>query len=227
MSLNLNSMRHPVHQMKFPAAALIACLSACNATTGLEVSEQAALGQIGHVGPTLDQARRNFLGGGGGPLAGGFANILVDYSDGGSLAGTVALVRRDAMAGNLQVTSRLYAEHSTVMARLPDGLGVFTDPMKTAMWANGLGAEVAFGRSLTLPTGQQADLAAGLGLTHVQSKVHLQSALIDLRAVTRVTLPYLSLTARYAPVKGPDLRADIRAYSADQVEVRLGLVQSW
>jgi hypothetical protein len=212
--------------MKFPAAALIACLAACNATTGVQVSGQAALGQIGHVGPTLDQARRNFLGGGG-PLGGSFATIPVDYSQGGNLVGTLALVRSDALTGNLQLQSRIYAEHSTVAVRLPNGLGVFTDPMKAAMWANGLGGDVSLGRDLTLPGGQQAQLAAGLGVSRVQSRVHLQSALIDLRATTRITLPYASLTARYAPVKGPDLQADIRAYSTDQVEVRLGLVQSW
>jgi hypothetical protein len=212
--------------MKFPAAALIACLAACNATTGVQVSGQAALGQIGHVGPTLDQARRNFLGGGG-PLGGSFATIPVDYSQGGNLVGTLALVRSDALTGNLHLRSRIYAEHSTVAVRLPNGLGVFTDPMKAAMWANGLGGDVSLGRDLTLPGGQQAQLAAGLGVSRVQSRVHLQSALIDLRATTRITLPYASLTARYAPVKGPDLQADIRAYSADQVELRLGLVQSW
>lgn len=226
MSLILNSMRSPIHQMKFPAVALAACLAACSPTTGLELSEQASLGQIGHVGPTLDQARRDFLGGGG-PLGGSFSSVPVDYSDGGSLAGTVALVWSDALTANLHLTSRLYAEHSTVVARLPDGLGVFTDPMKTAIWANGLGAQLSLGRSQTLPGGQQTDLSAGLGLTRVHSRVHLQSALIDLRAETFVTLPYASLTGRYRPVKGPDLQADIRAYSADRVEVRLGLIQSW
>lgn len=212
--------------MKMPAIALFACLTACTATTGLEVSGQAALGQIGHVGPTLDQARRDFLGGGG-PLGGSFATIPVDYSQGGNLVGTLALVRSDVLTGNLHLQSRIYAEHSTVAARLPNGLGVFTDPMKAAMWANGVGAQVSLGRDLTLPGGQQAQLAAGLGVSRVQSRVHLQSALIDLRATTRITLPYASLTARYAPVKWPDLQADIRAYSTDQVELRLGLVQSW
>jgi hypothetical protein len=215
-----------IHQMKSPVLALIACLSACSDTTRLEVSEQAALGQIGHVATTLGQARRDFLGGGG-PLGGSFSTIPVDYSGGGSLTGTVAVVRSDDLTSGLHLRSSLYAEHSTVRARLPDGLGVFTDPMQVAMWANGVGAELALGRSTTLPDGHKLTYAAGLGLTRVQSSVHLQSALIDLRATTLVTLPYASMSAQFAPVRGPDLHAGLRAFSADQVEVRLGLVQSW
>ena len=219
-------MRCQSLQMKFPALALIVCLSACGDNTGFQVSEQAALGQIGPVGATLDRARRDFIGEGG-PLGGSLTAIPVDYSDGGSFVGTLAVVRSDDLTENLRLASKVYAEHSTLRARLPDGLSVFTDPMQARIWANGLGAEVSLGRSLTWPGGRHADLAAGLGLSRISASVHLQSALIDLRSTTLVTLPYAVLSARYAPVKGPDLQADIRAFSLDRVEVRLGLVQSW
>ena len=220
-------MRCQIEQMKFPALALLVCLAACGDTTRLEVSQQAAMGQIGHVGTTLEQARRDFVGGSGGPFGGSLTDIPVDYSGGGSLVGTIAVVRSDNLTASLHLRSKLYAEHSTIRARLPDGLGVFTDPMQAAMWANGLGAEVTLARSLTWPGGQQTHVAAGLGLTRVTARVHLHSALIDLRSTTFAALPYASLSASYAPLKGPDLQADIRAFSADQVEFRLGLVQHW
>ena len=213
--------------MKSPVLALIVGLSACGDTTRLEVSEQVALGQIGPVGATLNQARRDFVGGGGGPFGGSLTDIPVDYSSGGSVVGTVAVVRSDDLMFDLHLGSKLFAEHGTVRARLSDGLGVFTDPMQVAMWANGVGAELSLGRMTTLSGGQIVDCSAGIGLTRVVSKVHLQSALLDLRATAAVTLPYATFTGRYRPVQGPDMLADIRVFSLGSIEARLGLVQSW
>lgn len=212
--------------MRISAFALCFTLAACSdAAFRVEVGEQVAMGKVGYVGPVLARAESDFMGGAafGGIGSGG----PVTYD--GGMAGSVALavVRDDAVGETLMLRSRVYVEHSEVHTRLPRGIGVLTDPMQVAIWADGAGGEVMLGRTVVLPRGGRFDLAAGLGLAQIAARVHLQSALIDRPSHKVVTLPYVLLTGRYAPRRGPSVAGEIRLYDLGQSEFRLGFVQGF
>lgn len=214
-------------QMKTAALVLAGSLAACGDTTRFELSPQVALGQMGHVDNTLARARSDFLGEDPDPLLSGVSEVPVDYVGGGSLVTRIAIARADNLAPGVTLTSALFAEHSQIIARLPQGLGVFTDPMQVALWANAIGGEVAAGHARVYLGGQVVTYSAGLGLTRVMSRVHLTSALIDLRSATGATIPYATFSGRFAPIRGPDVLGNLRVFGPGEVEVRLGLVQSW
>jgi hypothetical protein len=211
--------------MKVHIMALIAAVSACSAPPKLEVSGQAALGQIGYAGPVLDQAQRDFMGGGGFPGFGG--NEPVPY--GGAAAATlaVAALRSDPLTPGLNLQSRAYAELGATTARLPQGLGVFTDPARVRMLATGLGADVMLERTRITPGGQRMTYAVGLGVTRTLAWVDVQSALIDRQSRVWLTQPYLSLATRTQRRSGLDLAADLRVFSGGGAELRLGVAQGW
>ena len=183
------------------------------------------MGHIGPVGPVLTQAERDFRGNSG--FGGIGPDGPVAYGGGAAGAIAVAVIHRSNLGRGLQLNSRLFAEHSELSTTLPEGIGVLTDPLRVKIWADGVGGEVSLGHGVVLPGGGRVDYAAGLGLAWVAARVHLQSALIDRPSQRAITLPYLLVSGRYDPRRGPTLVGEMRVYDLGQAELRLGLVQAF
>lgn len=205
--------------------ALVVVVAGCtDARPSLVVSGQVALGQIGYAGPVLDQARQDFIGSGGGFP--GLGDVPVPYGDAAAAAVVIAAQRSVSVAPGLTVQSRAYADLGATTARLPQGLGVFTDPARVAMMAAGLGAEIALQRAYVTPGGQRVIYGVGTGLTRTLAYVDIQSALIDRQSSVWLTQGYATLHSRYQIRSGVELAADLRLFTAAS-EVRLGVARTW
>ena len=213
--------------MKVHILALVAVVAACSADGArIEASGQAALGQIGYAGPVLDQAQRDFLGADGGfPGAGN--DDPVPFRGGGGVTAALAVQRFRPLAPGFGLQTRAYADLGATTARLPQGLGVFTDPARVRMLAAGLAADVMLQQAHETPGGHRVTHAVGLGLTRTVAWVDIGSALIDRQSRVWLTQPYVSLTTRYQLRSGLDLGADARVFRGGGTELRLGVAQGW
>jgi len=214
--------------MRIPLLALVAVLAACTVEPArLQGSAQLAVGQIGYAAPVLDKARRDFLGPGGGFPGGTGGDVPVTSGGGGAALVGLMAVRSHPLTPDLTLQSGTYAELGATTARLPQGLGVFTDAARVRMWAAGLGGDVRVQRTVVTAAGRQLSYGLGLGLTRTMALVDIQSALIDRQSRVWLTQTYATMTLRYQPRRGPDLAADLRLFNTGDTELRLGLAQRW
>ena len=228
--------------MTFRSLLAALCLSACSGgELGLELSGQAAAGQVSYVGPTLAQARRDFFGdddgagsgpgsgaGEGGGAAGGFGlDEAVNLRAAPPSVTAVSVTQRGKLGQGWHLRSALTLAHDQALASLPEGLGVLTDPMQVEISAEAAAVQVTLGRRQDLSRLWSLDYAAGLGLQHVATKAHLQSALIDLRTRVNLTQPYAVVSGRLAHAAGFGLTGDVMVFQTGAAEYRLGLVQAF
>ena len=203
---------------------LLGALSGCSSGNAhFETREQVAVGQIGYAGPVLDQARRDFIGGAN---LGGISDAgEVTFATGIAVTISLARVQTNDLGRGLLLTTRIYGEHGELRSHLPEGLGVFTDPMRISITADTIGAEALYGKSLATRNGQVISYGVGAGIAQTLAQVTLNSTLIALKSHDSWAIPYVLVSGRYHPVRGPDFSADVHIFDIGRSEWRLGVTQ--
>ncbi len=235
--------------MKFPACtshvcsgfrrrpALLICLGLCACTQDqmrVDMSVGAMASRPGYLDPTLYQAKRDFFGPDGsdpGPIGGGsggslFAGAVTMRGAPPSVA-SIRVTRRDPVATGLDLQTQVALDRSAMHARLPDGIGVLTDPMDVDIQAQTLRVQVALSQHHTLPTGWGVEYGAGLGLQSMTARSYFSSALIDLHSQVQATQSYWLLMGEIRPPRGPSVTGSLLVYPSGADEIRLGLSQSF
>jgi hypothetical protein len=181
-----------------------------------EVAGLAAAGSPGYAGPVLARAEADVLGGAGGASLDA-ASALPGAA--GTLA--VAVVHARRLDSQVVLEARAQVEESAARFGLPDGLGVFTDPMRVEIRAVGVGGEVGVRREVKVGSGR-VGLGVALGASRVAARVHVRSALIDRRSRVVLLLPHAAASARVPLPGGAAAVAEVRLYRTGAVELRLG-----
>ena len=222
--------------MKPMLLVVLMALSGCSgAPLRLDLSAQAAGGQLSYGAPTLAAAKRVFFGTGStsGGSGGDGGGDLLSPQDPVTLHGLpptvtqLTLSRQDDLGGGMVLRSSAMAGYQHLRGTLPQGFGVLTDPMQIEIWARSLGLQMTLGAARPLPLGLHLDYAAGLGVAQSGAATHLQSALIDLRGESRQILPYVLAEARLTGSTGPSILASLLVLRSGATEVRLGVAQSF
>jgi hypothetical protein len=200
------------------------------------LSTQVAGGQLAYGAPTLAAAKRAFFGQDDtaetGDGADGPGLDLLSSDDPVTLQGNPPSVTQltvsqvDQVAG-VTVTTSLQAGYQHLDGTLPQGFGILTDPIQIEMWSQSLALQMMLGDSRQLPGGMTLSYAAGAGVAQVDAATHLQSALLDLRGRSRLTLPYTVVQGRLAGSGGASLQGDVVIFQSGAREVRLGVAQSF
>lgn len=219
--------------MRIAIAALALALAGC-AAGGPEVklTGRAEGGGLAYVGPLLGQARQDFFGGTGpSPGTGGGGGGAFGVAEPVRLAGFVpgavslGLTWEGGEAAGWHFRPGLALSRHVAHAELPQGLGIFTDPMDIDLVAHGVTGTLELQRDRVISPNWTAQYGAGIGLQRMFSHGHFQSALIDLKSDIAVTSPFAMIGAGLFNARGGGLEAEARYFGSDSAEYSLGLVQ--
>lgn len=232
------------------AVAILAHVSATPeqaAAAELEVGLRA--GDPSYLQAGLDDAYAAFFAGQGEgslSLGGGGSSDDNDDSGGGLGAPTLSFDTGDVMiarqvGGDFYATLRqalppvgpLLWDASVTAAvgrrryRLPQGIGILTDPAVISFTAASLTGRVSASWMWQMPRDMQVKLSASLGAELAYIRTHIRSALIDRPAITRHLSPVTGLAAelRWRRPQGisPVVRASVDLGAGRQVGFALGL----
>jgi hypothetical protein len=214
--------------------SVLLCLAACSDDhISLQLAEHAAAGQVSYVGPALRQAKRDFFGesGGAGGAAGGGGGFgleeRVEVRGAPPTVTALSLTRRDDIGRGWDLRSSLTVAHAGIQARLPEGLGVLTDPMRVEIRAEAVQMELSVGRAQVLPAGWVLDYGAGLGLQQIAARADVRSALINLVSHTDLTQPYALVHGRVTSPQDIGLSAGLMLFKDGGPEYRVGIFQQF
>lgn len=206
------------------------------------LSDQATFGQVPYIVPVLDQAERNFFGGGGhGGHGGGFglggggvvSGVDLGIDETAEFLGLPPSEARLAIVFPREITPEWELRPALSLSRhdarvfLPQGLGVLTDPMTIDLSAESLTAEIGLVRRQRLSPVWTAEYGGALGIAQVSGRAHFTSALIDLRSAIDLSQPYIAANGRISHENGSGISGQILYYAPNSAEFRLGAFQEF
>ncbi len=111
--------------------------------------------------------------------------------------------------------------------KLPEGIGVFTDPVTISLRYLSLGSSAEARKTWDVLNGRTADLRFGLGAQRTHFRAHLSSDLLDVDAEDFEDLGFLRVSSHLDlfsnQPRSPALRAGITAWSNKAIDVSYGI----